>query len=55
MLKKQRIEFISSKLNSLYPDTGTSQSQSTFQLLIAVLLSAQCTDERVNKSTLFSL
>tara|TARA_Y200000002_G_scaffold139594_1_gene115152 strand:+ start:125 stop:775 length:651 start_codon:yes stop_codon:yes gene_type:complete len=52
MLKKQRIEFISSKLNSLYPETPVPLNhKNTFQLLIAVLLSAQCTDERVNKIT----
>ena len=52
MLKKQRLEFISSKLNSLYPKTPVPLSHNNnFQLLIAVLLSAQCTDERVNKIT----
>ena len=52
MLKKQRIEFISSKLNSLYQETPVPLShKNNFQLLVAVLLSAQCTDERVNKIT----
>ena len=52
MLKKQRLEFISSKLNSLYPKTPVPLCHNNnFQLLIAVLLSAQCTDERVNKIT----
>ena len=52
MYKKQRLEFIASKLNSLYPDTPVPLiHNNTFQLLIAVLLSAQCTDERVNKIT----
>ena len=52
MLKKQRLEFISSKLNSLYPKTPVPLCHNNnFQLLIAVLLSAQCTDERVNQVT----
>ena len=52
MLKKQRLEFILSKLNSLYPKTPIPLNhRNNFQLLISVLLSAQCTDERVNKIT----
>jgi len=52
MLKKQRTEFILSKLNSLYPKTPVPlDHKNIFQLLISVLLSAQCTDERVNKIT----
>ena len=52
MLKKQRLEFILSKLNFLYPETPVPLCHNNnFQLLIAVLLSAQCTDERVNKIT----
>ena len=42
--------FISEELNKLYPKTPTPLThQNKFELLIAVLLSAQCTDERVNK------
>mgnify|MGYP001225855238 CR=1 FL=1 len=58
MRKEQRAHFISTKLNALYPNPPIPlNSQNVFQLLIAVLLSAQCTDERVNKVTpgLFSL
>ena len=52
MLKKQRVEYIISTLNSIYPETPVPLNhQNNFQLLIAVLLSAQCTDERVNKIT----
>ena len=52
MLKKQRVNFILSTLNSLYPETPVPLNhKNNFQLLIAVLLSAQCTDERVNKIT----
>ena len=50
MNKKQRIEFITQTLDSLYPKTSVPLNhKNNFQLLIAVLLSAQCTDERVNK------
>ena len=52
MNKKQRIEFITQTLDSLYPKTPVPLNhKNIFQLLIAVLLSAQCTDERVNKIT----
>ncbi len=52
MLKLERINFIKDKLNALYPKTPIPLNHSNnFQLLIAVLLSAQCTDERVNKVT----
>ena len=49
MNKKQRVEFITQTLDSLYPKTPVPLNhKNIFQLLIAVLLSAQCTDERVN-------
>ncbi|MGB2465867.1 MAG: endonuclease III [Porticoccaceae bacterium] len=52
MLKKQRAEFIMQRLNQLYPETPVPLDHSNhFELLVAVLLSAQCTDERVNKVT----
>ena len=52
MNKKQRVEFITKTLDSLYPKTSVPLNhKNIFQLLIAVLLSAQCTDERVNKIT----
>jgi endonuclease-3 len=52
MLKKQRAEFILQRLNQLYPETPVPLDHSNhFELLVAVLLSAQCTDERVNKVT----
>ncbi|MDG1311826.1 MAG: endonuclease III [Porticoccaceae bacterium] len=52
MLKKQRAEFILQRLNQLYPETPVPlDHENNFQLLVAVLLSAQCTDERVNKVT----
>ena len=46
------------KLDEVFPKTPIPLVHSNkFELLIAVLLSAQCTDERVNKvsSKLFSL
>ena len=40
------------KLIALYPNPETELTyQGPFQLLVAVILSAQCTDERVNKTT----
>ena len=52
MLKKQRAEFIMQRLNQLYPETPVPlDHRNHFELLVAVLLSAQCTDERVNKVT----
>ena len=58
MLKRERAEIILNKLSSLYPDTPIPlDHRNNFELLVAVLLSAQCTDERVNQVTpkLFSL
>ena len=58
MKKMERVEYIISYLDSIYPDTPIPLShQNHYELLIAVLLSAQCTDERVNQVTpsLFSL
>ena len=50
MVKKEKINFILEELNSLYPKTPIPLAhQNKFELLIAVLLSAQCTDERVNQ------
>ena len=54
MKKKERVAFISHKLEELYPETPIPLDHSdSYTLLIAVLLSAQCTDERVNKITPF--
>ncbi|MGI2905601.1 endonuclease III [Tolypothrix sp. VBCCA 56010] len=50
--KKQRAREILSRLKHLYPDATCSLNYSTpVQLLVATILSAQCTDERVNKVT----
>ena len=58
MLKRERAEFIQKRLNELYPDPPIPLAhKDSYTLLIAVLLSAQCTDERVNQITpqLFAL
>lgn len=50
--KKQKAAAIAAILEGLYPETPVPlQHQDAYTLLIAVLLSAQCTDERVNKVT----
>ena len=52
MLKQDRAKYILEKLSELYPDPPIPLIHSSaYQLLVAVLLSAQCTDERVNKVT----
>ena len=58
MKKMERVKYIISYLDNIYPDTPIPLThQNHYELLIAVLLSAQCTDERVNQVTpsLFSL
>ena len=39
------------RLNRLFPDLSIPRHEDPYALLIAVLLSAQCTDERVNQVT----
>lgn len=52
MTKKEKATFIMSTLDDLYPETPIPLDHSDpFTLLIAVLLSAQCTDLRVNLVT----
>jgi endonuclease-3 len=54
MTKKERAKFIVEKLEALFPEVPIPlQHKDPYTLLIAVLLSAQCTDERVNKVTPF--
>ena len=58
MLKQQRADYIAQRLDQLYSETPVPLDHSDpFTLLVAVLLSAQCTDERVNQITpaLFAL
>ena len=48
----ERIHYIDQKLDALYPSPPVPlHHHDPFTLLLAVLLSAQCTDERVNKIT----
>ena len=52
MIKQEKAKLITSILNRSYEETPVPlDHDSPFTLLIAVLLSAQCTDERVNKVT----
>ncbi len=48
----QKAQIIAQRLEDFYPETPIPlQFSSIYTLLVAVLLSAQCTDERVNKVT----
>ncbi|MCC7296708.1 MAG: endonuclease III [Bacteroidia bacterium] len=52
MKQKDKIQFITNKLEELFPETPIPlEHYSPYTLLIAVLLSAQCTDVRVNQIT----
>jgi endonuclease-3 len=58
MLKADRVNYILHRLQELYPETPAPLDHvDPFTLLVAVLLSAQCTDARVNTVTpaLFAL
>jgi endonuclease-3 len=58
MLKQERVAFIQGRLDELYPEPPVPLDHTDpYTLLVAVLLSAQCTDERVNQVTpaLFAL
>ena len=52
MLKKERVQFVIDELEKLYPVPPIPlDHQDAFTLLIAVLLSAQTTDKKVNEVT----
>ena len=52
MTKKEKAQYILTELDRLFHETPVPLDHSDpYTLLIAVLLSAQCTDERVNKIT----
>ena len=52
MNKKERYEAFVSHFSENYPDPKTELVYNNpFELLVAVVLSAQCTDERINKVT----
>lgn len=58
MLKQQRADHVRRRLQELYPETPIPlDHKDAYTLLVAVLLSAQCTDVRVNLITpaLFAL
>lgn len=52
MKKKDRVNYIIDTLEELYPQVSIPLDHTNvYTLLIGVVLSAQCTDERVNKTT----
>lgn len=52
MTKLERARYVQHRLDELYPDPPIPLDHtSPFTLLVAVLLSAQCTDKRVNQIT----
>jgi endonuclease-3 len=52
MTRKEKAEHITKILEDLYPETPIPlDHENEFELLVAVLLSAQCTDKRVNTVT----
>ena len=52
MKKEEKVQYVINELEKLYPKTPIPLNhKDNYTLLIAVLLSAQCTDERVNKIT----
>jgi endonuclease III len=52
MTKAEKVEYVVHELERLYPETPVPLNHhDPFTLLVAVVLSAQCTDERVNKIT----
>ena len=52
MKKTEKVRFIVNHLEKLYPNPPIPlDHKDPYTLLIAVLLSAQCTDARVNKIT----
>lgn len=52
LLKKERVDYILNELEKRYPNPPIPlDHKDPYTLLVAVLLSAQCTDERVNQVT----
>ncbi len=52
MKRQERADYVRRELAALYPDTPIPLHHSDpYSLLVAVLLSAQCTDKRVNQIT----
>ncbi|MBQ3116048.1 MAG: endonuclease III [Clostridia bacterium] len=50
-MKKSTAKTIVDKLSYIFTDKPALKFETEYQLLVAVILSAQCTDERVNKVT----
>lgn len=51
-MNKKDVEFVITELKKLYPNAKAElKFSSNYELLIAVILSAQCTDKRVNQVT----
>jgi endonuclease-3 len=52
MTRKEKAGFVAKKLTELYPTTSTPLDHADpYTLLVAVVLSAQCTDKKVNEIT----
>ena len=51
IVKKQKVKTIVEVLSGIFDDKPALKFNTPYELLIAVILSAQCTDERVNKIT----
>jgi endonuclease-3 len=52
MTKKERVAAILEKLDEMYPDVTCALNHgNAWELLVATILSAQCTDKRVNEVT----
>jgi endonuclease-3 len=52
MTKKEKVIFVADILEKFYPEVPIPlEHRDAYTLLVAVLLSAQCTDKRVNKTT----
>ena len=50
MIKAEKVQYVVDELERLYPETPVPlDHKDPFTLLVAVVLSAQCTDERVNQ------
>ncbi len=50
-MDKKRAKIIIDKLSGIFTDKPALRFSTPYELLVAVILSAQCTDERVNKVT----
>lgn len=52
MVKKEKVQFVVETLEKLYPEVPIPlKHHNPYTLLVAVLLSAQCTDKKVNQIT----